>query len=296
MAKPILFDPVESPYLVPFDDSWKLKKAETEPPHGAPSKKECQAKLEDLVEELKKVQGRLYADNRFALLLVFQAMDAAGKDGTIKAVMSGVNPQGCQVYAFKQPSAEDLEHDFLWRIQRCLPERGRIGIFNRSHYEEVLTVRVNPGFLTRQRLPRVPKDLDDLWDERYESIVEAERHWARNGTVILKFWLNVSRKEQHRRFIDRITDPDDNWKFSAADWSESQKWDQYMDAYEPMLRATSKPWAPWYAIPADSKAFMRQSVAEIIVKTLDSLPIAFPHPSTEDLAAMQKIREQIQRE
>ncbi len=296
MAKPILFDPVESPYLIAFDDSWKLKKAETEPPRDAPSKKECQAKLEDLVEKLKKVQGRLYADNRFALLLVFQAMDAAGKDGTIKAVMSGVNPQGCQVYAFKQPSAEDLEHDFLWRIQRCLPERGRIGIFNRSHYEEVLTVRVNPGFLTRQRLPRMPKDLDDLWDERYQSIVDAERHWARNGTVILKFWLNVSRKEQHRRFIDRITDPDDNWKFSAADWTESQKWDEYMAAYEPMLRATSKPWAPWYAIPADSKAFMRHAVAEVVVKTLESLPIAFPHPSTEDLAAMQKIRDQIERE
>ena len=296
MPKPILFEPFESPYLVPFDASFKLEKAETEPPHGAPSKKECQAQLEDLVEKLTKVQGRLYADNRYALLLVFQAMDAAGKDGTIKAVMSGVNPQGCEVYAFKQPTSRDLAHDFLWRIERCLPERGRIGIFNRSHYEEVLTVRVNPGFLTRQRLPHLPKDLDDLWDERFESIVDAERHWARSGIVIVKFWLNVSRKEQHRRFLDRIEDPDDNWKFSASDWTESQKWDQYMDAYEPMLRATSKPWAPWYAIPADNKPFMRRTVAEVVVKTLESLPLAFPHPSSEDLAAMQKIREQIERD
>jgi PPK2 family polyphosphate:nucleotide phosphotransferase len=295
MAKPILFDPIESPYLVAFDGSFKLDQAETEPPSHAPSKKECQAQLEDLVEKLTKVQARLYADNRYALLLVFQAMDAAGKDGTIKAVMSGVNPQGCQVYAFKQPTTEDLAHDFLWRIQRCLPERGKIGIFNRSHYEEVLTVRVNPGYLTRQRLPHLPKDLDDLWDERYESIVEAERHWARSGIVIVKFWLNVSQHEQHRRFLDRITDPDDHWKFSAADWTESQKWDQYMAAYKPMLRATSKPWAPWYAIPADSKHYMRRTVAEIVVKTLESLPLAYPQPSTEDLAAMQKIRDQIER-
>jgi PPK2 family polyphosphate:nucleotide phosphotransferase len=296
MAKPILFDPIESPYLVPFDGSFKLKKATSEPQHDAPGKKECNAQLEDLVDQLKKVQGRLYADNRYSLLLVFQAMDAAGKDGTIKAVMSGVNPQGCQVYAFKQPTTEDLEHDFLWRIQRCLPERGRIGIFNRSHYEEVLTVRVNPGFLTRQRLPHMPKDLDDLWEERFESVVEAERHWARNGTVILKFWLNVSRKEQHRRFLDRITDPDDNWKFSAGDWTESQKWDEYMAAYEPMLRATSKLFAPWYAIPADNKPFMRQAVAHIVVKTLESLPLAYPHPSPEDLNAMQKIRDKLEHE
>ena len=294
MAKPILFEPIESPYLV--DDSFKIKKASTEPPDDAPSKKECHAQLEDAVERLTKVQGRLFADNRYALLLVFQAMDAAGKDGTIKAVMSGVNPQGCQVYAFKQPTTEDLAHDFMWRINRCLPERGRIGIFNRSHYEEVLTVRVNPGFLAHQRLPQLPKNLDDLWEQRFESIVEAERHWARNGIVILKFWLNVSQKEQHRRFLDRIADPDDNWKFSAGDWSESQKWDQYMDAYEPMLRATAKPWAPWYAIPADNKPFMRRTVAGIIVKTLESLPLAFPHPSNEDLAAMQKIRDKLEHE
>ena len=296
MVKPILFDPVESPYLLPYDGSFKLKKADTGPPHDAPGKKECHVQLEQLVAQLTKVQGRLYADHRYSLLLVFQAMDAAGKDGTIKAVMSGVNPQGCEVYAFKQPSTEDLQHDYLWRVLRYLPERGRIGIFNRSHYEEVLTVRVNPGLLTRQRLPHLPKNLDDLWDERYESIVEAERHWARNGTVILKFWLNVSQKEQHKRFLARIEDPDDNWKLSAGDWTESQKWDAYMDAYEAMLRATSKPWAPWYAIPADNKPFMRTAVAEIVVKTLESLPLAFPHPSPDDLAAMQKIKEKLEHE
>ena len=253
MSKPILFEPVESPYLVPFDGSFKINKAETEPPNGSPAKKENAEALAATVEKLAKVQNKLYADNRYAVLLVFQAMDAGGKDGTIRAVMSGVNPQGCQVYSFKSPSAEELDHDFLWRIQRSLPERGRIGIFNRSHYEEVLVVRVNPGFLAAQSLPRVPSNLDELWEERFESIVEAERHWARNGTVILKFFLNVSRKEQHKRFLDRVVDPDDNWKFSPSDWKESQKWDEYMDAYQAALRATSKPWAPWYAIPADSK-------------------------------------------
>ena len=252
--------------------------------------------LADGTAQLTEMQQRLYANGRWAVLIVLQGMDAAGKDGVIKHVMSGVNPQGCRVHAFKAPSGEELEHDFLWRAGKYLPERGRIGIFNRSHYEEVLTVRVNPGFLARQRLPHLPKDLDDLWEQRFESIVEAERHWARNGIVILKFWLNVSQKEQHRRFLDRIADPDDNWKFSAGDWSESQKWDQYMDAYEPMLRATAKPWAPWYAIPADNKPFMRRTVAGIIVKTLESLPLAFPQPSNEDLAAMQKIRDKLERE
>jgi PPK2 family polyphosphate:nucleotide phosphotransferase len=290
MAKPILFDPVESPFLVPFDDSWKIHKAETAPADKHAHKKENQEELAATVERLSKLQGRFYADDRYSLLVVFQALDAAGKDGTIKAVMSGVNPQGCQVSAFKSPSKEDLQHDFLWRIEKALPARGQIGIFNRSHYEEALVVRVNPEYLEAQRLPRVPKDLDDLWEERFESIVEAERHWARNGCVILKFFLNVSQKEQHKRFLDRIVDPDDNWKFNAGDWAESAKWDKYMDAYQAALRATSKPWAPWYAIPADSKSFMRCAVADIIVQTLESLPIAYPVPSKEDQSAMKKIR------
>jgi PPK2 family polyphosphate:nucleotide phosphotransferase len=210
--------------------------------------------------------------------------------------MSGVNPQGCQVYAFKPPSSEELDHDFLWRIQRDLPERGRIGIFNRSHYEEVITVRVHPEYLNAQRLPRRPKDLDDLWQERYESIVEAERHWARNGCVILKFFLNVSQQEQHKRFLDRIDEADSNWKFQPGDFKESQHWDHYMDAYQDALRATSKPWAPWYSIPANSKSFMRRAVAEIIVDTLDRVDLRYPVVTAEQKAEMAKVKRALQAE
>jgi PPK2 family polyphosphate:nucleotide phosphotransferase len=290
MAKPILFDPVDNPYLVPFDGSFKIAKARTEPPDDAPSKHDNVDALADAVGRMTKLQAKLYADDRYAMLLVFQAMDAAGKDGTIRAVMSGVNPQGCQVYAFKAPSAEELDHDFMWRIQRDMPERGRIGIFNRSHYEEVLVVRVHPEYLSSEKLPRKPKDLEELWDERLESIVDAEKHCARNGTVILKFFLNVSQKEQHKRFLDRIVDPDDNWKFSPTDWKETQNWDAYMDAYQAALRATSKPWAPWYCVPADSKSYMRRIVAEVVADTLGRLPIDYPHASPERRAEMERIR------
>ena len=296
MAKSILFEPVDSPYLVPFDGSLKLAKMRTAPPDDAPSKKQDVDALVETVHRLAKLQGKLYADDRYAMLLVFQAMDAAGKDGTIKAVMSGVNPQGCEVYAFKSPSSEELDHDFRWRIQRAMPERGRIGIFNRSHYEEVLAVRVNPGFLTRQKLPRISQDLDELWDERLESICDAEKHWARNGIVILKFFLHVSHEEQHRRFFDRIASPDDNWKFRADDWSESAKWDRYQDAYQQALRATSKPWAPWYCIPADAKHHMRRVVADIVVETLDRLPLEYPRSSPEDRAMMERIRKELETE
>ena len=292
--KPILFEPVDSPYLVPFDGSYKIAKAPTEPPKDGPSKRANVEALDEAVGKLAKLQAKLYAHDRYALLLVFQAMDAAGKDGTIRAVMSGVNPQGCQVYAFKQPSPEELDHDFLWRVQCALPERGRIGIFNRSHYEEVLVVRVNPSFLKAQQLPRVPDDLDDLWEERYESIIEAERHWARNGTVILKFFLHVSQREQHRRFLDRIVDPDDNWKFAAGDWAETKKWNAYQDAYQAALRATSTPFAPWYSIPADSKSFMRRTVAELVVQTLERLPLTYPEPSLADRERMAEIRRELE--
>ena len=294
MAKSILFDPVESPYLV--DDQFKIRKAPTAPPDGAPGKRENNEALSAEIDRLAKLQAKLYADDRYAVLLIFQALDAAGKDGTIRAVMSGVNPQGCQVYAYKQPSHEELDHDFLWRVQRNMPERGRIGIFNRSHYEEVLVVRVHPEYLDGQRLPRRPKDLAELWQERYESIAEAERHWARNGTVILKFFLNVSQKEQHKRFLDRIVAPDDHGKFSAGDYNESQHWEDYMDAYQDALRATSKPWAPWYAIPADSKPFMRRAVAEIVVGTMSRLPIDYPRASPENKAEMDKIRRALEAE
>ena len=294
MAKPILFDPVASPYLV--DEDFKIKKAATEPPKDAPGKHDNNDALARQIEKLIKLQSKLWADDRYSVLLIFQALDAAGKDGTIRAVMSGVNPQGTEVYSFKQPSHEELDHDFMWRAGRALPERGRIGIWNRSHYEEVLVVRVHPEYLNAQKLPRRPKDLDELWQERYESIVDAERHWARNGCVILKFFLNVSQQEQHKRFLERIDDPDHNWKFSTTDFKESMHWDAYMDAYQDALRATSKPWAPWYAIPADSKSFMRRTVAEIIVGTLAQLPLHFPTVSSEMKREMGKIREQLERE
>ncbi len=294
MAKSILFEPVESPFLVPFDGSFKLKKASTKPPDDAPAKKENIKELEGVVEQLASLQGKLYAQDRYSVILIFQALDAAGKDGTIKAVMSGINPQGCHVTAFKQPSHEELDHDFLWRVQRALPERGRIGIFNRSHYEEVLVVRVHPEFLEAQRLPRVPKNLDDLWEERFDSINEAEKHWARNGAVILKFFLHVSQEEQHERFLERIVDPDHNWKFSPNDIAESEHFGDYMKAYDEMLRATSKPWAPWYCIPADKKPFMRRVIGEIIVDTLKELPLAYPTVSTEMRAEMETYRRMLE--
>ncbi|HEY5921648.1 MAG TPA: PPK2 family polyphosphate kinase [Kofleriaceae bacterium] len=290
MAKPILFEPVESPYLVPFDGSFKIKKASTKPPDDAPSKNDNVDELAHLIDKLRPLQSKLYAQDRYSVLLVFQALDAAGKDGTIKAVMSGINPQGCHVSAFKQPSSEELDHDFLWRVQRQLPERGRIGIWNRSHYEEVLVVRVHPEYLDAQRLPRVPKNLDELWEERFDSINEAEKHWARNGTVIVKFFLHVSQDEQHQRFLDRIVDPDNNWKFSPGDVAESERFGDYMNAYEQTLRATSKPWAPWYCIPADKKPYMRRIVGETIVDTLKRLPLAYPTVTDEQRAKMEEYR------
>jgi PPK2 family polyphosphate:nucleotide phosphotransferase len=295
MSKPILFEPVPTPYLVPFDGTFSISEAPTKV-NDRPDKKTNLAALESSVQRLAKLQSKLYAHDRYSVILIFQALDAAGKDGTIKAVMTGINPQGCQVYAFKQPSPKELDHDFMWRIQQAVPERGRIGIFNRSHYEEVLVVRVRPEYLDAQRLPRRPASLDDLWEERYDSINEAERHWARNGAVILKFFLHVSQKEQHSRFLDRIEDPDGHWKFSASDFKESQRWDDYMDAYQAALRATSKPWAPWYCIPADSKSHMRRLVAETIVDTLAQLPIEYPEASQEARAEMEKIREQLRGE
>ena len=267
-------EPTPSDYLVPFDDSFRVKRAPTEPPDGAGKKKEHNQRREELIEELRDLQRQLYAYDRYALLLIFQAMDAAGKDGTIRAVMSGVDPTGCQVFSFKQPSAEDLDHDFLWRTARCLPERGRIGIFNRSYYEETLVVRVHPEYLENQKLPEV--DRDRIWHERFDSIRDHEKHLARNGTVIRKFWLNVSRQEQKKRFLSRIDEAEKNWKFSEGDVAEREHWDDYMSAYEATLRATSRPWAPWYAVPADDKAYMRLCVAQILVDTLKGLPLRYP--------------------
>ena len=289
----ILFEPVASPYLVPFAGDFSLDRLPTAPPKGAPDKATNESALAAAIEELQALQQKLYAHDQYALLLVFQAMDAAGKDGTIKAVMSGVNPAGCQVYSFKAPSSEELDHDYLWRCWKNLPERGRIGIFNRSHYEEVLAVKVNPGFLESQRLPRRPARLVDLWAQRYESIRAAEQHWARNGLVVLKFFLNVSKDEQKKRFLARIDDPKGHWKFSADDLKVRDDWDRYMKAYEDALGQTSRPWSPWYAIPADSKSFMRRTVAEIIVATLQRLDLAYPELSAAERTAMAQARAQL---
>ena len=227
------------------------------------------------VDHLAALQEKLYAQDRWGVLLVFQAMDAAGKDGTIKHVMSGINPQGCQVHSFKSPSAEELDHDFLWRTNCRLPERGRIGIFNRSYYEEVLVVRVHPEFLERQKLP--PKLVTKkIWDERYEDINAYERYLARNGFVIRKFFLNVSKEEQKKRFLERLENPAKNWKFSLADAQERGFWNDYMDAYQAMIRATSQPHAPWYVVPADNKWFARLVVAAAVIDALEGLGLAFP--------------------
>jgi PPK2 family polyphosphate:nucleotide phosphotransferase len=244
------------------------------------------------LEELTAAQELLYADNRHAVLVILQAMDAAGKDSTIKHVMSGVNPQGCQVFSFKRPSAEELDHNFLWRCMLRLPERGRIGIFNRSYYEEVLVVKVHPQILDTQSLPAGAID-KAFWQARYEDINAFERHLARNGTLILKFFLHVSKEEQKQRFLKRLERPEKNWKFSTADLAERSRWDDYQTAYEEALSATSTAWAPWYVIPADRKWLMRLLVAEILTDAIQSLNLAYPQPSPEELAALADAREKL---
>jgi PPK2 family polyphosphate:nucleotide phosphotransferase len=227
------------------------------------------------VTALAELQDKLYAQDKWAVLLIFQAMDAAGKDGAIKHVMSGINPQGCEVYSFKSPSAEDLDHDYLWRCMKDLPNRGHIGIFNRSYYEEVLVVRVHPGFLARQKLP--PELVGkSIWDERFEDIRNFEKYLARNGVLVRKFFLHVSKKEQKQRFLDRIDDPLKNWKFSSNDANERDYWDDYMGAYEEMIQETATKEAPWYVVPADNKWFTRVVVAAAVIETLDSLDLAYP--------------------
>jgi PPK2 family polyphosphate:nucleotide phosphotransferase len=288
-----MFEAISNEYLVPFDGSFSVKRASTAPPERLSDKKENRKKLKDLVDDLEDLQRMLYAQDKYALLLIFQAMDAAGKDGTIRAVMTGINPAGVQVFSFKAPSREELDHDFLWRTTTRLPERGRIGIFNRSYYEEVLVVRVHPKYLNSQNLP-YPIDPEHIWSHRFESIREHERHLARNGMIILKFWLNVSREEQRQRFLARIEEPEKNWKFSTGDVKERSYWNDYMHAYEESLRATSRPWAPWYAIPADDKPYMRVCVAETIVNTMKSLGLKYPTVGPETLAEldeMQKVLE-----
>lgn len=242
------------------------------------------------VEALAQLQDKLYAQDKWAVLLIFQAMDAAGKDGAIKHVMSGINPQGCQVYSFKSPSADDLDHEYLWRCMKCLPNRGHIGIFNRSYYEEVLVVRVHPAFLTKQKLP--PELIGkNIWEGRFEDMRNFEQYLARNGIIVRKFFLHVSKKEQKQRFLDRIDDPLKNWKFSSNDASERDYWDDYMKAYEEMIQETSTKYAPWYVVPADNKWFTRVIVASAVIETLDSLDLAYPEvdeSKLKELAAAKK--------
>lgn len=257
------------------------------------SKKHYHKVLQNQVEELSSLQRLHYASNRHALLLIFQAMDAAGKDGAIRHVMSGINPQGCQVFSFKQPSAEELEHDFLWRTNRCLPERGRIGIFNRSYYEEVLIVRVHPEILRGQGLPAAARDEKTIWDERYRSIVDLEAHLHRNGTRVLKFFLHLSKEEQRQRFLARIDEPDKNWKFSLADVKERQHWDAYMHAYEACLNATSTEHAPWHVVPADDKKNARLIISQIILEALRGLEMHYPKVSPARRRELKSIRQQL---
>jgi len=255
-------------------DTWKLK-----------SKDQAHDWLAGGVEKLSRLQEKLYAQDRWAVLLIFQAMDAAGKDSTIKHVMSGINPQGCDVHSFKAPSAEELEHDFLWRTSRCLPQRGRIGIFNRSYYEEVLVVRVHPELLARQKLP-VAQVTRDLWQQRFDDLNAFEHYLAGNGMLVLKFFLHVSRQEQKQRFLSRLDDSEKHWKFSSADVQERQHWNDYMKAYEEMIRQTATGRAPWHVVPADHKWFTRLVVAETIVEGLESLELKYPKLNRSESKAL----------
>jgi len=257
------------------------------------SQKHYKKLLQQHVEELSEQQRLLYASDSYALLLIFQAMDAAGKDGAIAHVMSGVNPQGCQVFSFKHPSATELDHDFLWRTSQCLPERGRIGIFNRSYYEEVLIVRVHPEILRNQRLPEPLPDGSTIWKERYRSIMDLENHLYRNGTRILKFFLHLSKEEQRKRFLARIDEPEKNWKFSLTDIYERKFWNQYMTAYEDCLAATSTDHAPWYVVPADDKENARLIVSRVILDALDGLEMTYPRTTANRRRELKAIRRKL---
>jgi PPK2 family polyphosphate:nucleotide phosphotransferase len=259
------------------------------------SKKQYHELLAEHVAQLSSLQQLHYASNQYALLLIFQGMDGAGKDGAIRHVMSGVDPQGCQVFSFKQPSAEELQHDFLWRSTCKLPERGRIGIFNRSYYEEVLVVRVHPEILRNQGLPPELRDEKNIWEERYRSIVELESHLYRNGTRTIKIFLHLSQEEQRKRFLKRIDQPDRNWKFSLADIHERKFWKQYAEAYETCLNATSTHQAPWYAVPADDKENARLIVGRIVLDALEGLKMAYPKTTSKRRAELQAIRKQLKK-
>lgn len=284
-------------YCVGEADNFLLKDYETNASFnlGPEGKSLVNETLEIGVEALAAMQDILYAQDKWSLLIIFQAMDAAGKDGAIKHVMSGVNPQGCQVSSFKAPSSEELDHDYLWRCQKHLPERGRIGIFNRSYYEEVLVVRVHEAILKGQKLPEklVTKN---IWDERFEDIRNFEKYLSRNGTIVIKFFLNVSKEEQKKRFIERVDNPDKNWKFSASDAKERNYWDDYMHAYEELIKHTSTKKSPWYVIPADNKSYARIAIASAIITALDEMDLEYPTVSKEKIAELNTIKKDLLQE
>lgn len=287
-----MLNAIQTEYLVPFDSTFRQADSITFPEGPVCDEKESKKRVKKSVKALSDIQKILYAHDYHSVLLIFQAMDSAGKDGTIRSVLSGLNPAGCQVYSFKQPSQEELNHDFLWRTSLRLPERGKIGVFNRSYYEEVLIVRVHPELLKPQQLKKVDH-LDEIWKDRYRAIREHEYHLAKSGTLILKFWLNLSREEQKRRFISRLDEPSKHWKFSETDVKERQYWSDYMKAYEIAVNETSRPWAPWYAIPADNKHFMRMCVAETILANVNTLELHYPEVSPERLKQFQSLREKL---
>jgi len=287
IADRLIAPPGKKISLKHYDPRWtgKFKDASVAP-----------ALLADGVQTLAKLQDTLYAHDQYSVLVIFQAMDAAGKDGTIRHVMSGLNPQGCQVFSFKAPSSEERDHTYLWRSVKALPERGRIGIHNRSHYEEVLVARVHPEILQGQRLPASAMNDKDIWLHRFKEINDFERHLVRNGTIVLKFFLNVSKAEQKRRFLERIEDPSKNWKFAAGDVKERALWKDYMRAYEDVFTHTSTKWAPWYIIPADNKWFMRLSVAGILCRTLESLNLEYPKLGKAQMKELMDARQVLMRE
>jgi len=284
------------PYRVTDGSKFRLKDFDPEDTHGLKSEDKPRAKeaLETGIDALAQLQDMLYAQDRWGVLLIFQAMDAAGKDGAIKHVMSGVNPQGCQVYSFKAPTSEDLDHDYLWRCLKCLPERGRIGIFNRSYYEETLVVRVHPELLAKQKLP-AKVVTRDIWKERFQDIRSFERYLTRNGIIVCKFFLHVSKKEQKARFLERIENPEKNWKFSSADARERESWDSYMAAYEDAIRHTATGDSPWYVVPADNKWFTRVVVAAAIIDAMASLKLRYPEVGPEQLKELAAARRALTR-
>ena len=283
---------LSDPYRIDHGKKVRLKDFDPADTGYCRTKEHAQELLDKGIAGMRELQDKLYAQGQWALLIILQAMDAAGKDGLVKHVMSGVNPQGCQVYSFKQPSLEELNHDYMWRSNRRLPERGHIGIFNRSYYEEVLVLRVHPDILKNER---IPEDLmgKNIWQERFEDIVNSERYLTRNGIVVRKFFLNISKKEQKKRFLERLDNPEKNWKFSAADVQERKYWDDYMNAYEEMITATSKKHAPWYVVPADNKWYTRVVVAAAIVDALEELKLSYPKVTPEEQKRLSAARKEL---